>query len=59
LQFNDTVITETISVALLLYPALGLALSECKQWQVTAAGTLLLHTFDLTSLTCTGEMINQ
>jgi hypothetical protein len=27
------VITKTISVALLLYPGLGLALSESEQWQ--------------------------
>jgi len=28
LQFTDTVITKTVSVAVLLYPGLGLTLSE-------------------------------
>ena len=30
LQFNDSVVTTTIRVDLLLYPGLGLALAECK-----------------------------
>jgi len=32
LQFNETLVTETISVALLFYPGLRLVLSRCKQW---------------------------
>ena len=37
LIFYDTAITKTIGVALLLLLGLGLALSECKQWQSCVA----------------------